>query len=192
MRADTATAIHPLLATRRSPRAFDPEHVLDDETLTALLEAARWAPSSSNTQPWRFLVGQRGDEVFAAIEGTLAAGNLIWAPQASALLLVVVERTDAEGRPRRHAEWDAGQAAALLTVQAQHLGLGVRQIGGFSPADARAAFAIPTRFEPMTVVAVGQPLAGAEIPEDLREREVAPRIRKPLAEVAFSRWGEPL
>jgi nitroreductase len=190
--ATTATDIHPLLAGRRSPRAFDPEHELGDDALTALLEAARWAPSSSNSQPWRFLVGRRGDEVFTAIEGTLAAGNLLWAPQVSALLLVAVERTDAEGRPLRHAAWDAGQAIALLTVQAEADGLAVRQMGGFSPGAARAAMAIPARFEPMTVVAVGRPLALDVVPQELREREVAPRVRKPLDEVAFSRWGVPL
>jgi nitroreductase len=192
MRAKTATEIHPLLAARRSPRAFDAEHVLDDDALTALLEAARWAPSSSNTQPWRFLVGRRGDDVFAAIESTLVPGNLLWAPRASALLLVVVERTDAEGRERTHAQWDAGQAVALLTVQAQALDLGVRQIGGFSAERARATFAIPARFDPTTVVAIGRPLPIAAVPDDMRERETAPRVRKPLDEVAFSRWGEPL
>jgi nitroreductase len=136
-------------------------------------------------------VGRRGDDVFAGLEGTLAAGNLLWAPLASALLLVAVERTDAEGRPRRHAAWDAGQAVALLTVQAEAQGLGVRQMGGFSPDAARAALAIPARFDPMTVLAVGRPLGLDDVPEDLLEREQAPRVRKPLDEVAFTRWGAP-
>jgi nitroreductase len=190
--ATTDTAIHPLLASRRSPRAFDPGHVLDDAALTALLEAARWAPSSTNSQPWRFLVGRRGDEVFTALERTLAAGNRLWAPQASALLLVAVEATDPDGRPRRHAAWDAGQAVALLTVQAEAEGLAVRQMAGFSPDAARAALAVPDRYEPMTVVAVGRPLPPDAIPDEMRERELAPRVRKPLEEVAFSRWGQPL
>jgi nitroreductase len=180
---DTATALHPLLAERTSPRDMDPAHVLGDDALHALLEAARWAPSSMNGQPWRFLVGRRGDDVFATIVGTLAEGNRGWVAGASALLLVVSDTLDAEERPRRHAEWDAGQAVAHLTVQAEAMGLGVRQMGGFSADAARAAFGIPARYAVLTVVAVGRRREGAATP---------PRVRRPLAETAFSTWGTPI
>jgi nitroreductase len=190
--ATTSSALHPLLARRTSPRAFDPAHELDDATLAALLEAARWAPSSTNAQPWRFLVGRRGDEVHEALVATLLPGNLTWAPAASGLLLVAAEVVDAEGRERRHAAWDAGQAVAHLTVQAEAMGLAVRQIGGFRHDEAGRALGIPERVEPMTIVAVGRRLDGQEAASELAARDAAPRLRKPLAEVAFSRWDTPL
>ena len=103
--------MHPLLTTRWSPRGFDRDHTLDDRTLTALLEAARWAPSANNSQPWRFLVTRRGEEGFDALAEVLAAGNRTWAPAASALLLVAAQTTDETDRPRPWALYDTGQAS---------------------------------------------------------------------------------
>lgn len=185
-------AIHPLLAQRRSPRAFDPRHELSAEELTALLEAARWAPSSTNSQPWRYLVGRRGDAVFTALHAALSEGNRTWAARASALLLAVAEVRGPEGAPRSHAAWDVGQSVAHLTLQAGALGLAVRQMGGFDPEAASASLGVPAGFAALTVVAVGRPQRPAEIPADLHQRETAPRVRKPLEEVAFSTWGQPL
>lgn len=100
--ADTSAALHPLLAGRWSPRGFDRNHRLDDEQITSLLEAARWTPSASNTQPWRFLVARRGEEAFEQIAELLAPGNRSWAPAASALLLVAAQTTDETGRRAGH------------------------------------------------------------------------------------------
>src|SRR5438552_2201099 len=108
--ATTQVPLHPLLAQRWSPRAFDADHALPEPTLTALLEAARWAPSANNTQPWRFLVARRGDRDFATLVGLLAGGNQVWAKSASVLILVVAETTDETGAARSHAFYDTGQA----------------------------------------------------------------------------------
>src|SRR2546421_12385305 len=117
--ATTTVPVHPLLAERWSPRGFDQAHELDADRLTALLEAARWAPSANNSQPWRFGVARRGEAAFDALFVALMPGNQAWAGRASALVLVAAADADGEGRALRGAAYDAGQAGAHLTVQAQ-------------------------------------------------------------------------
>src|ERR1051325_6835990 len=118
--AITAAPLHPLLAERCSPRAFDPDHQLTDQQVTALLEAARWAPSASNTQPWRFAVTLRGTTEHAAVLDALAPFNQQWAQGASALIVVAAETAGPDGAARPWAVYDTGQAVAHLSVQAQH------------------------------------------------------------------------
>jgi nitroreductase len=178
--ADTATPVHPLLAHRWSPRGFDQDHVLDDDTLSALLEAARWAPSANNSQPWRFLVTRRGDEACQRLAEVLAPGNRSWAPAASALVLVAAQTTDETGRPRPWALYDTGQAVAALTMQAESDGLSVHQLGGFDIDAARHAFDLDATLTPVVVVAVGRHDPTAQLPEPLATRERAPRTREPL------------
>src|SRR3954447_24097340 len=108
--ASTAVPVHPLIAGRWSPRGFDTAHALAPGEITAMLEAARWAPSAMNLQPWRFLVGQRGDGVFEAIFDLLAGGNKAWAGAASALILVAAQTTLADGNANPYALYDTGQA----------------------------------------------------------------------------------
>lgn len=178
--AATDAPLHPLLAERWSPRGFDRTHVLDDGRLTTLLEAARWAPSANNSQPWRFLVARRGDSDFARLADVLAAGNRVWAAHASALVLVVAEVLDETGRPRPWARYDTGQAVAALSVQAQVEGLAVHQMGGFDADAARQAFGLDETLDPVVVIAVGRHDVHAELPEPLAGRERAPRTREPL------------
>src|SRR5690606_16286266 len=109
-RAVTSAPIHDLHAERWSPRAFDDTAVLSDETLATVLEAARWSPSASNSQPWRFIVGRRGTATHAAIVGGLIESNAAWAASASALIVNVAVTHNDEGRPLRWAEYDLGQA----------------------------------------------------------------------------------
>lgn len=179
--ADTAAPLHPLLAERWSPRGFDGVHRLDDEQVTTLLEAARWAPSANNSQPWRFLVTRRGDHDFDRLAEILAAGNRGWATQASALVLVVAQVVDETGRARPWATYDTGQAVAALSVQAQAEGLAVHQMGGFDADAARHAFGIDETLDPLVVLAVGRHDPHADLPEALAGRERAPRTREPLA-----------
>lgn len=179
--ADTSAALHPLLADRWSPRGFDAGHRLDDQTLTALLEAARWAPSASNSQPWRFLVGRRGDDTFTRLVDLLTGANRTWAPAASALVLAVAQTTDETGRPRPWALYDTGQAVASLSLQAQAEGLSVHQMGGFDADGARHRFGLTDDLTPVVVVAVGRHDRDADLPEPLAARETAPRTRAPLA-----------
>ena len=180
--ATDAPLAHPLRA-RWSPRAFDADVQLTEQHVTTLLEAARWAPSASNTQPWRFAVAHRGTKAFDAVHATLIGFNQAWADSASVLVVAAVERVDVDGNPRTWAQYDLGQAVAHLTIQAQHDGLHTHQIGGFDRGALRQVLSLPDEVEPVTVVAVGVPLAPADVPEHLREREFAPRSRRPLADL---------
>ncbi|MEV6596333.1 nitroreductase family protein [Actinoplanes sp. NPDC051346] len=177
---ETALPLHPLLAGRWSPRGFDAGHRLDDTALAALLEAARWAPSANNSQPWRFLPTRRGERAFDLLTAALAEGNRAWAPRASMLLLVAAQTEDEAGRGRPWAQYDTGQAAAALVVQAEHLGLAVHQMGGFDTAAVTASLALPSTVRPVTVLAIGRHDPTATLPEALAERERAPRTRLPL------------
>ena len=184
--ADTAVPLHPLLAGRWSPRSLDGAHEVSDEQLTALLEAARWAPSANNSQPWRFVVARRGSSAFAAVEEALAPGNRSWAPAASVFVVVAAETVGADGAVRPWAAYDTGQAVAHLSVQAEHEGLAVHQIGGFDRDGVAETFALPETVVPLVVVAVGRRDEAAPLPAPLAEREQAPRERLPLADLLLA------
>ena len=181
--ARTDAPLHPLLAARWSPRALDPAHELSPEQLTCLLEAARWAPSASNTQPWRFAVALRGSAEHAAVLDALAPGNRIWAHAASALVVAAAETVAPDGAPRPWALYDCGQAVAHLSVQAEHEGLSVHQMGGFDRDRVRSVLDAADSVEPLVVLAVGRRDETAELPEPLAGREAAPRTRLPLDEL---------
>ncbi|RKS72710.1 nitroreductase [Motilibacter peucedani] len=189
---DTDPLLHPLLAERRSPRAFDPAHEVDEAALRSLLEAARWAPSAVNRQPWRYLVGRRGDDTFATVFDTLAPGNQLWAGRSSALVVGLARSLDDAGEPVPHAPFELGLSVAQLTVQAHALGLHVHQMAGFDAAALAQRFEVPAGWAPMIVLAVGLLGDPDDLPEHLRARELAPRDRFPLQEIAFAgSWGEP-
>ena len=181
--AQTSTPIHEVLAERWSPRSYDPDAPLDEQKLTAALEAARWSPSAANTQPWRFIVARRGSAAFDAIAANLKGFNSVWATSAAALIVGIAEVRDAEGTSMRWAEYDLGQSLAHLSIQAHHDGLHVHQMGGFEADGLRHAFDIEDRFEPVSVAAIGVLGIPEALPEPLREREVAPRQRLPLSDL---------
>lgn len=121
-KAQTSVPIHTILTDRWSPRSFDPAALISTEDMTALLEAARWAPSSYNFQPWRFIISRRGDETFQKICEAISGFNQVWAPNASALVAVVVEqKTEGHIYPPI-ALFDTGLAVSQLTVEAHHRG----------------------------------------------------------------------
>ncbi|MEO3742295.1 nitroreductase family protein [Plantactinospora sp. B5E13] len=184
--------LSPLLAVRWSPHAFDPVADLTDAEVASLLEAARWAPSADNTQPWRFLVGRRDDEAYKRILTNLSAENQRWAGRAAALLLGAHTTVDPTGEPLTHAAYDLGQAVAHLTVQATALRLHVRQMAGFDTAGLRADLDLPPTVRPHVVVAVGRLGDPYSLPEDLRVREVGLRQRRPVADLLLGRTGEQL
>ncbi|MDQ4133424.1 MAG: nitroreductase family protein [Actinomycetota bacterium] len=165
--------VHPLLAGRWSAKEYDPSRSVTADQLTRLLEAARWAPSSGNSQPWRFVVAGRHEPVFARLLATLSPSNRAWAQHAAALILVAAETLDQQGRRRRFAAYDVGRAVAQLTVQAQAEGLGVCQMGGFDASAAATEFSLDPGLEPLVVLAVG-PAAVTQIPA---------RLRKPLEDL---------
>ena len=189
--ADTSVPIHPLIAARWSPRAFDPDAELADEDLTALLEAARWAATWGRRQPVRFLVGLRGDATFATLTGLLRRGNS-YATAASSLILVGADEGEDE-RTARYAALDAGAAIAQLTMEAVSRGFIAHPMAGFDVDGAREAFAIPAQVRPLAVVAVGVLGDYANASDDVVERDSRPRERLPLDQVAFAgRWEQPL
>lgn len=191
--AETEHPTHELIRRRWSPRAFDARAV-EPEKLRSVLEAARWAASCFNEQPWSFIVAAKDSEgdVYERLLGCLAESNALWAGRAPVLMISVArlafQRND---KPNRHAFHDTGQAAAHLALQATALGLSVHQMAGFDAARVRAQFHIPEGFEPVAAIALGYPGDPADLPENLREKELAPRTRKPLAEFVFGEsWGQ--
>jgi nitroreductase len=148
-----------------------------------LLEAARWAPSSQNSQPWRFLVTRRGEDAHGRLFAALGPGNQAWAGAASALVLVAARTAGTDGGPQPWALYDTGQAVAALVTQAQADGLSVHQIGGFDTATVRADFGLDSTLTPIVILAIGRRDGTAELPEPLAAREAAPRARRPLSDL---------
>lgn len=187
--AITAAPISPLLAERWSPRSFDANHTISDSELTSLLEAARWAPSANNGQPWRFSVATRGTELHTAIVAGLTGWNASWAPAASALIVASAVRENADGAPYKTAHYDLGLAVSQLTIQAQALGLHVHTMGGFTHADIQTSLALDASLEPVVILAVGLGASADALEGALHEREVAPRTRLALDEIVLHGLG---
>jgi nitroreductase len=186
MIAKTATPIHPVLANRRSPRSFDATSMISKEDLLAILESARWAPSANNFQPWRFHVGVRGDEVFAAILATLVPFNQSWANRASALVMVSIVNQNEDGTPRAISGFDAGLSVSQLTFEAHSRGQVAHQMAGFDAAIATESFGLPKNITPIVVIAIGTQGSPDQLEGILLERENAPRERKELAEIVLA------
>ncbi len=186
-------ALHELIRERRSPYAFSSEPLTDKE-LHSMLEAARWAASSFNEQPWRFVVGDRhrDPEGFARILSTLMPFSVAWAGQAPLLIVSVAKTTFSHnGAPNSHARYDTGAAAAQLTLEATALGLGVHQMGGFDAQKARVALNIPEGYEAVAVMAVGHPGDPSALSSELQTRSSAVRRRRSLDEPVFhGMWGK--
>ncbi|NCV42323.1 MAG: oxidoreductase [Actinobacteria bacterium] len=183
MKAQTAVGINEVLANRRSPRSLDATAVLSKEELLAVLEAARWAPSAFNGQPWRFFVGQRGDEVFAQILDSLAPFNQGWAYRSSVLILVAGLPAREDGTPNKGYLYDCGLAAAQMVVETHHRGLVAHQMTGFDPEKAVQNLGIDASLIPVAVIAIGKQASAEQLEGPLLERENAPRERKALEEI---------
>lgn len=179
------TTLHPLLDDRSSPRSFDRAHSLGDDELASLLEAARWAPSSMNRQPWRFAVARRGSALHGRLLDTLKPGNAVWAHAASALVVAIAERTR-DGRPIGTADFDLGLSVTQMTVQAHALGLHVHQMGGFDHEAVSRTLGLADGLAPVVVIAVGRRDVPERLPEPLRGREVAPRTRREIDETLLA------
>jgi nitroreductase len=190
--ADTTYAIEPLLQQRWSPRAFT-DRPVEPEKLLRLLEAARWAASCANQQPWYFIVATREDAAeYARLLSCLRENNQQWASHAPVLMVSVAKLSfDMNGQPNRYAFHDVGLAAANLIVQATALGLFVHQMAGFYPDKVRELYSVPNDFEPVAGIVLGYPGDPATLSEELRQRELAPRVRRPLETFVFQgAWGQ--
>lgn len=186
--AATTTPLHPLLAQRWSPRSFDHTHELTGAQVTALLEAARWAPSAANSQPWRFAVALRDSADHDAVLDILNGSNRVWAQDASALIVVATSTSGPDGGALPWGAYDAGQAVAHLSVQAEHEGLAVHQMGGFDRdrLGALLAAAGATDVAPLVVVAIGRRAEATRLIEPFAAREVAARDRLPVEQLLLS------
>ena len=189
--APSDSPVHELIRNRWSPRAFSDEPIPED-VLRSLFEAARWAPSSNNEQPWVYIVATKEDKVnFDKVLGTLVEFNQGWAKSASVLAIAVAELAFAKNHaPNRNAQYDTGAATALLSVEATARGLVVHQMAGFDPEKARKTFGIPAGWDAIAAMAIGYPGDPDSLPPKLKDRELAPRTRKPIREfVMTGSWG---
>jgi nitroreductase len=191
--AVTDHEIHELLVSRWSPRAYSHQPI-ENEKLLSLFEAARWSASGGNQQPWSFiLVSQSDHDSHAKLIEILSGRNKLWAKDAPVLVLAVAKLNPKADGNNRFAYYDVGQAVAHLSVQASALGLYVHQMAGFDADKARQLFDLPENTEPMTLTAIGYSGDVSVLPDELREREMAPRTRKPFAEFVFHKsWGQAL
>jgi nitroreductase len=178
------SALHPLLARRWSPLAFDERHELTDDQVVVLLEAARWAPSAGNSQPWSFVVGRRGDAVHERLVARLAPSARRWAPSAAVLVANLAHRLveDTDWEFSEFSLYDLGQAVAHLTLQAESLGLGVRQFRAFDREGIAADFGVPDHWEVTSMAAIGRVPEGAEPPTS---EESGSRRRRGVDEICW-------
>ena len=183
MKAQTAVEINDVLANRRSPRSLDATVSLSNEDLLAILEAARWAPSAFNGQPWRFFIGHRADEVFTQILDSLAPFNQGWAHRSSALILVAGVHAREDGTPNKGYLYDCGLAVSQMVVETHHRGLVAHQMTGFDPEKAAQNLGIDVSLIPVAVIAIGKQAAAEQLEGALLERENAQRERKSLEEI---------
>ncbi len=190
-KAPPAEGVLPAIHERWSARSFA-EREVRPEALRKVFEAARWAASSGNGQPWRFVVGLKGSQTHGKIAGTLGGANKAWAPKAPVLILGTALAVNAKGGANAYALYDLGAASAYLTLQAAELGMTTHQMAGFDHEAARQVLGIPAEFALGTVIALGYQGEPAALGDaTLIEREITARTRKPLDEIVFSEWGKP-
>ncbi|CAB4643242.1 unannotated protein [freshwater metagenome] len=186
MRAETAVPVNEVIATRRSPRSLDASVAISDTDLVAILEAARWAPSAFNGQPWRFFVGKQGDTTYSQILSSLVEFNQGWAKNAAALILVAAKPTRDDGSIHGDYQFDCGLAVAQLVIETHDRGLVAHQMTGFDKDKARTNLEMASELVPVVVIAIGKQDAPEKLPAAMAEREVAPRGRKPLEELVIA------
>jgi nitroreductase len=191
-RAPAFDGVLPIFLERWSPRAFSDRDVSPAD-LKTIFEAARWAPSSYNEQPWRFFVGRRGSDTYRKIFDSLAPFNQEWVRSAPILILGVAKtRFSHNDAPNNYATHDLGAAAVLITLQAAALGLATHQMAGFDWVIARENLEIPETYAMGSVMALGYQGDPASLPnERFQSQEQLPRTRKALSELVLSAWGQP-
>jgi nitroreductase len=187
----TESGVNELILRRWSPRAYSEKQV-SSEDLTKIFTAASWAASSSNEQPWRFLVGKKGDDTYAKILDSLVQFNQDWAASAPVLILSIAKKTFAKnGSANGWALHDTGAASANMCLQAIALGIHTHGMAGYDKDKARAHFDLPEDYETGAVWALGYLGDPETLPEHLKKMEVAPRERKPLEAFVFTRFEQP-
>ncbi len=190
--AKSDVPIHELLGRRWSPRAFADRDISNTD-IQCLLEAARWAPSCFNEQPWVFILATRHQtKEYTRLLACLVEGNQVWAKHAPLLLLTLAKTHFSHNhQPNRHAFHDVGLAVGNLVTQATALNLVAHQMAGIQPSIIRQTYDIPPGYEPVSAIALGYQGDPQSLPETLQERELAPRSRTSLKDWVFSgNWGQ--
>lgn len=185
--------VHPLVVERWSPYAFADREVSAAD-LRSLFEAARWAASSYNEQPWRYIVAARTNRPeFDRLLACLVEGNREWARDVPVLAVGCTHlKFSRNGKPNGVAQHDLGAASAQLTLEATARGLCVHQMAGILPDKVRLQFGVPEAFQPLTALAIGYAADPKDLPDKFRERDTTPRTRNPLTSFVFEgRWGTP-
>ncbi len=180
----TKYEIHPIIKRRWSPRSFE-DRMVEKEKLQKLFEAARWAPSSFNMQPWKFILGFKGTTSYDKIMDTLIDFNRSWAKLAPVLVMVSGKEVNSKGKPNATYQYDTGQSVAYLTFQATHLGLHMHQMSGFSKSKAIDNFSIDEDHKPIAVFALGYISTPDKLPGDLQEMEKKERERNDFDDFVF-------
>jgi nitroreductase len=189
--APPADRVIPAALHRWSPRAYTDKPVSDAD-LKAIFEAVRWSASSSNEQPWRFIVGRKGSETYEKILSSLVETNQDWAGKAPVLMVGAANGVTKRNTTNGFALYDLGQAAAMLVLQAAELGLAAHQMGGYDRDKARQVLGIPAEYQLGAAIALGYQGEPAQLNERLQGMETTPRKRKELSEFVFEEWGEAL
>lgn len=185
---DPFLRLHPLLRQRWSPIRFDAEHEVRGDDVDVLMEAARWAPSAGNSQPWAFIVGRRHDPVHERLAPYLAGSSAVWA-RAASLLVANLSHRFVEGTDWEFSEfsvYDLGQAVAHMTIQAHALGLQARQFRAFDRAGIAADFAVPEHWEVTSMTAFGRVPREAATPGELPAGSASVRERRPTVRISWS------
>jgi nitroreductase len=184
--AETSVQLTELIRNRWSPRAYS-DRAVSNEDLIAVLEAARWAASCNNMQPWRYIVTTKDDAAeHQRMVECLKTGNQEWAPAAPVLMIALANLMRPNGDENRHAFHDTGAASALLTLEATARGLFVRQMAGIEVDKVRETYAVPDDYGVVAGIALGYQGELESLPEHRQEPETAPRIRNPLSDMIFA------
>lgn len=183
--AITAAPIMPVLAERWSPRSYDSSYVVSQHDMLSILEAARWAPSSNNGQPWRFSVAAKGTPLFDKVVEGLSGFNAAWAPSASALIVVSIVATNADGSANKPATFDAGLAVSQLITQTHELGLHAHVIGGVLHDVLHKNLELADNLQVLVALTIGKLAPATDLAGPAYEREIAPRTRLELDEIVL-------
>lgn len=190
--APAVEGVLPVFHQRWSARAFSPREISRHD-LHRIFEAVRWTPSSNNEQPWRYIVGPRGTSTHDKISESLMGLNQAWAPKAPVLMIALAKAKMTNGSPNHFAFYDLGAATACLVLQAAALGMTTHQMGGVDRDKVRTLLEIPEDYQIAAAIALGyQDHPHTLANDELIKRELSPRNRKPLGEIVFSAWGQPL
>ncbi len=185
--ANTEVPINKVIAERWSPRAFDSNYMIEEDSIKSLFESARWAPSCYGDQPWQFILFKKDDATgWSSILNCLSIGNQNWAMDASILIVVCANKNfNHNGEPNRWGHYDTGAAAENICLQASSMNLGAHQMGGFDQGKVRNLANIPAEFDILACMVVGKHLDESKLSQVQRDKETQVRSRKPLKDIYF-------